>query len=402
MSEYLLNNVTISPDSVDIQQLLEQAHKSGTRPLCCCMRPMPLMYIARVKDKFIIKRMPSSGSDHSPTCNSFMPPEELSGLSQLSGSAIDEDEEEGTTNLRIGFPLSIRGKSKKTPPTIGIATEAKTPERKLTLTSMLQYLWSEADLIKWYPAMENKRWWGIIHRELCLAADNKITKRVDLASRLYVPEPFNIENKNAIKQRRDNFFKNLNEVPGQGTALGVVIAEYKSHERTALGAKFTFKHVPDCSFFVEKDLADKFENVFEEQLQLAEMIEGAHVILISTFRMAPAGYPILQDIGMMLTTTNWIPFEHIRDAELINYLSEERRAFLKCMRFNLSLDTPIASIVTTDTRPPTAMFVAHPNSNSESDAQLIHTAKEGTYPGWVWSSDDAMPDLPSRNEEYTP
>jgi hypothetical protein len=64
------------------------------------------MYVAKVDDKYLIKRMPNSGSGHAPACDSYEPPPELSGLGQVIGSAIQENPDEGTTALKFDFALS--------------------------------------------------------------------------------------------------------------------------------------------------------------------------------------------------------------------------------------------------------------------------------------------------------
>jgi len=46
------------------------------------------MYIAKVGNRYIVKRMPDTGQLHSPDCDSYEPPAELSGLGEVLGSAI--------------------------------------------------------------------------------------------------------------------------------------------------------------------------------------------------------------------------------------------------------------------------------------------------------------------------
>ena len=137
----------------------------------------------------------------------------------------------------------------------------------------------------------------------------------------------------------------------------------------------------------------RFEKVFEEKIRLADMIPGTHIMVIGTFSIAKAGYPVLHEIGMMLTTANWIPFEHMREHELIDALTEDKRSFTKSLRFNLPVATPIASMVLTDTTPPTAMFAATPGEETASDTALANAAEEGIYPAWLWLEGAEMPDL---------
>ena len=105
---YDLNGHHIDLNSDSAEALLIEAHANRTRLKCLCRTPYPEMYLAKVEDKIIVKRMPDTGHEHDPSCPSFDPPEELSGLSQVNGSAIQSDEE--ATHLKLDFPLSMRGK----------------------------------------------------------------------------------------------------------------------------------------------------------------------------------------------------------------------------------------------------------------------------------------------------
>ncbi len=391
----LLWNAPLAVESVEGQDALARAHRASERVECRCREPYPKMYVAAVNGRFIVKRMPDTGAEHAPDCASYLPPGELSGLAQVQGSAITESPEDGTTTIRLGFPLKKTGKARAVPDMTGEpAREAKTMPGKLTITSLLQYLWHEADLGKWYPAMEGKRFWGVVHSALERAAAGKVVKGQDLARILYVPEYFKVDRKEEISKRRNGIFARLRPTGSSAAPLGLLVAEYKTHEPTSYGAKFTFKHAPGCSFFADEDLKRRFDTVFSDRLQLAEFVEGSHPIVIASFSMAKAGYPTLHEIGMMLVNSNWIPFETMRDAELIARLTNEKRAFQKSLRFNLKSDAPIASAVLLDTEDPVALYVANNPDATEAVAALVETANESRYSGWLWIGHDPMPDLP--------
>ncbi len=391
---YRVGNVPFDPATEEGQALLAKVYQERTRITCACRTPEPEMYVSCFAGRFIVKRMPGSGPDHAPGCESFLPPEELSGLSQVQGTAIKEDPLNGTTKLAVDFKLSLGSKRSAPPPPSGKKpTEAKAPPRKLSLTSLLNYLWHEADLVKWTPAMDGKRWWGPVRNALRSAASGKIAKSRALSEILYIPEVWKTERKADLAARRQVLFRSLQT--GSGTApLGILVAEYKSHEATRLGARFLFKHAPDCAFFADADLLKRFESVFADQLMLADVAGNAHVMVIATFSIAKAGYPVLQEIGMMLVTANWVPFEHMREYQLLNALAEEKRGYLKSLRFNLDAETAIASVVLTDLSRPVALFTASPSAQAGELAALHEAAGEGTYPAWLWLEEDGLPALP--------
>ena len=398
---YVLNGASLDPDTQEGQAQLAQAHEAKVRVVCVCCKPHPEMYIAKTFGKYQIKRMPDTGAFHASDCPSYEPPEELSGLGQVQGSAIDEDIETGKTVLKLDFPLSVRGTRPAPVIQSGVApTEAKDTPRKLTLTAMLHYLWHEAELVKWVPAMNGKRWWGIVQHALRMAAFDTHAKGSPILDRLFIPEPFKVETKDAATARRQRFFSQLSQSNTRSTQLGILIAEYKAHEPTRMGGKFLFKHLPGCAFFAGNDFLKHFEKVFEEKLMLADMIEGGHVIAIATFHVEKAGYPMLHELGMMLTDKNWLPIEHLRELELVSQAVQHKRRFTKSLRFNLAADVPIASIVVQDTNPPTAMFVANSTDEAEALAEMlrdIRDAEHTPYNQWVWAGDVEMPTLPTRS-----
>ncbi|MFY2822622.1 DUF1173 family protein [Ruegeria sp. MALMAid1280] len=392
-----LNGSPLVVDSEAGQRALTVAHSAGTRVQCGCRSPSPEMYIAATADKFIVKRMPGTGSDHAIDCPSFLPSEELSGLAQVQASAITEDPDDGTTTLKLGFPLRKNSNSRTAPEQSGAKpTEAKAAPRKLTITSVLHFLWHEADLGKWYPRMEGKRFWRVIHHALRRAAADKIVKGLDLSGILYVPEYFKPENKGEIAARRNRLFADLRPAGRGATPFGLVVAEYKGKETTPHGARFIFKHAPDCAFFADEDLSRKFDKVFGEQLLLLEAMGSGHAILIASFSIAKAGYPVLHEIGMMLVTDNWIPFESLRELEVLKALTEQSRAFQKQMRFNLRLNAPIASAVLLDTTDPIAVFVADNPDDAGALALLTKASAEGRYASWCWFDDGPMRPFPHR------
>ena len=85
---------------------IADAHASHQRPHCMCLVEGVEMYVARLGDGYIVKRMPETGSHHAPDCPSYEPPAESSGLGQGLGSAITEGPTTGETTLKLDFSMS--------------------------------------------------------------------------------------------------------------------------------------------------------------------------------------------------------------------------------------------------------------------------------------------------------
>lgn len=387
----------------EAQAALETAYRARTRPECSCVSPAQPMYIAKIGDRYFVKRMPGTGEAHAPDCQSFEAPEHLSGLAELNGTAIQESADDGTTLLKLDFALTKRGKQAAPPPSSGgMATEAVGNPKKMGLTALLHFLWHEGELTKWVPAMEKKRWWAVVRSALRRAAASKTAKGLSLSDVLFVPEHFTVDRAGALQEARKRKFDQIARMGGSGTALGILIAEYKSHGPAAFGSKFSFKHLPDCYFFADADLTKRFDRVFEDKLVLAEMSEDTHFIVIATFSIARAGYPALQTIGGMLVTGEFLPFETMKEAELLRTLVTQRRRFIKQLRFNLKADATVASVVLSDTEKPVAAFVTPPGAAPDEVSAMVEMIDEAGYPYWVWADEVTMPALPpikTRSEE---
>ena len=424
MSDILIDKDFIDPETTEGQAALAKAYLAKVRPKCICSEARPELYIAQVNDRFILRRMPGTGPDHAISCPTFDPPEGISGLGPLIGSAISYNDI-GEVELKLDFPLTIRGKraAPPAPPASDKQKEATTPPRKLTLTSLLHFLWNEAELTKWSPGMEGKRGWRIIRHLILNAAIGKSSKSFALADRLFLPEPFHREKIREIAARHDAFLTKLRCADGTPQPVGILIAEYKSHERGRVGFRFTFKHLPETPFYADTDLAARFERAFEPWLRLADMAPGIHLMVLATFTMARAGYPSLVEIGMMPTSDTWIPVESLRDLSLLADLTAERRRFLKPMRFNLGLSAILPSVLLTDAGPdPVRLYLDQPEPQVADDGLLpshpttdpLDSTENQTspeagdrWPLWVWPEGTDRPVFPpvqriSNNRAHPP
>lgn len=387
---YFFDNVKLDPDAPGFLNALENSWKNKTRPLCACSKARPPMYVAKFSDHFAIKRMPGTSHTHHPDCGSYSPPAGVSGLGQVLDSAITHSEEDNQTMLRLDFSLSQSGKRPLIPPPSSEgATEAVSAPRKLTLTGLLHYLWHEADLVKWHPAMEGKRWWGPIYNTLSHAVDGMIAKGNPLAERLYIPRPFRKEIMSELEGQRRSAFSRLQGSKSGAKQLGMVLAEYKTHMPTSRGAKFVFKHITGCGFFADQDLVTRFERVFADSIELVDMTEGAHLIMMATYSISRAGYPELSQIAAMPVTRNWIPFENTNDLALLDHITQEKRSFVRPLRFNLPKSEMIASALLIDTNLPIACFIGDRMPEGASDDMA----------SWLWTGDGQLPPMPIDPEE---
>ena len=113
---------------------------------------------------------------------------------------------------------------------------------------------------------------------------------------------------------------------------------------------------------------------------------------------AELGYPIIHEITLMLVSTNWIPFEDMRDLDLITHLTSHKRAFAKSLRFREPVSAPIARAILLDTPEPISLFAKDPDDRPERIAALHKAASEGRYEPWIWETDSSIPELPQHRK----
>jgi hypothetical protein len=202
MAGYLIHGQRLEPDDAGFQDALAVAHASRHRPLCLCRPAGFEMYVARLGSGFVVKRMPDTGGAHAPDCASYEPPPDLSGLGELTGSAIVEDPTAGVTSLKLGFALT-KGSSRSTTPAAGDGSDSVSSDgSRLTMRGLLHYLWDQGELTRWQPAFAGRRSWAVVRKHLLLAAEGKVARARALQDQLYIPEPFAVERRNEINARR--------------------------------------------------------------------------------------------------------------------------------------------------------------------------------------------------------
>jgi hypothetical protein len=366
---------------------LQDIYGSKVRPLCMCRSTGVEMYIAKVANKYAVKRMPNTGADHGADCDSYEPPAELSGLGQLMGTAIDEDTEAGTTTLKLGFSLSKMAGKSAPAPSGAEKDSVKTDGNKLTLRGTLHYLWDQAGFNRWSPAMEGKRPWPVIRKFLLLAAENKLAKGSALVDRLYVPEPFSPERKSEIAQRRMAKLATATAPARETKQLLIVIGQVAEIGKSRYGYKIRLKHVPDCDFMLNEDLHKRLQKRFGTELELWSSNDdaGVRLVAIATVAVGQTGVPSIEEIALMVTTQSWVPFENQSELLLLGMLAEKKRRFTKGLRYNLPSASPLATVVLSDTQPePFAMYVVPFGASDEYRQQLEQLVDNSKLPSWTW------------------
>lgn len=306
------------------------------------------MYVARLGDGYIVKRMPGTGDQHTTACPSYEQPADLSGLGQLLGTAIAEDPATGETALKLGFSMTKIG-NRSTMPTPGSPGDSvRSDGTKLSLRGLLHYLWDQAELTRWKPSFTGKRNWATVRQRLLQAAEHKITHSAALLPRLFIPEPFSSEQREAINARRINHWRPFTAQCGKPQKLMLLIAEVKEIVPARYGFKVVIKHMPDQAFAIDEKLYRRLGRRFADELAFWSTTDTLHLILIATFGISAAGVPAIEELSVMPVTGQWLPVQDEFELHEVDQLVNERRAFIKVLRYNLRAEKSIATAILTD------------------------------------------------------
>lgn len=370
------------------------AHAAHQRPRCMCVVEGVEMYVARLGEGYIVKRMPDTGSHHAPDCPSYEPPAEFSGLGQVLGSAITEDPATGETTLRLDFPLSKMPGRSMIPPTGGEADSVSSTGTKLSLRGLLHYLWDQAELTRWHPGFTGKRTWATVRRHLLQAADHKLTRGAALRARLYVPEPFSIDERDAINARRLAQWQTAASAPGKAQQLMLLICEVKEIVPARYGFKAIAKHMPDQAFAIDEQLYRRLGRRFETELALWGASDDIHMLMIATFGVNSAGVPAIHELCLMPATRHWLPVADGFEKQLLDRLVGDNRSFVKGLRYNLGRDDKTASVALTDCEGSMRLLLI-PSAGIDHDTPGPEAGGPGDAPVWTWRrSGEPMPPLP--------
>jgi len=394
---FLIQGRAYAASDPALQAALATVYATAERPRCLCVRGGIDMYVAKHR-RYVVKRMPDSGHRHHATCASYEPEPGQSGLGELIGESIIEHSPEAV-ELRVDFPLArvpgrAMGRSAAAEP-----GEIKAPRRRMSLRAVMHFLFERAGFNRWYPAMEGKRTQAVLHKYLLEAADGIQTKGVMLSERLYVPEPFHEERKSEIAERRRSKLAVL-QSPEDDVAfkMALVLGEYKGAEASPLGRKVWLKHMPDAPLFIDMKAWERIERVYGSLLEARDAdTKTKQRVVIGALIYAKREHTYQVDTAsFMLTTENWIPIEGVHEADFIQALTEQRRRFLKPLRYDARSAAAFPNVLLLDTgAQPTPLHVVSASLDSQDRAAKEKVLKASGDTAWVWSTDQKMPPLPA-------
>jgi hypothetical protein len=393
---FLIKGRTYTSRHPALQDALARVYDTLERPRCLCQRGGIEMYVAKHR-LYVVKRMPDSGHLHHATCASYEPELGQSGLGELMGEAIIEHSPE-SVDLRVDFPLArVPGRSAVRGVTQEPA-EINAPRHRMSLRAVMHFLFERAGFNRWYPAMESKRTQGVMHKYLLEAADGIQIKGVTLSERLYVPEQFHEEQKWEIAERRRCKLAVLRSPKDDVQfEMALVLGEYKREEASPLGHKVWLKHMPDAPLFIDAKAWKRIERAYGSLLEApdADTRTKPRVVMCAVIYAKREHVYQIDTASFMLTTENWIPIEGVYEIDLIQALTEQRRRFVKPLRYDARTAAAFPNVLLLDTgAKPTPLHVLSGSMDAKDRAAKEKAARANGETIWMWSTDKPIPRLP--------
>ncbi|RTL56516.1 MAG: DUF1173 domain-containing protein [Rhodocyclaceae bacterium] len=393
VQRFVIRGHMLGADDPKLQEVLAQIYDTPERPRCLCVADGVEMYVARHR-RFVIKRMPDSGSAHHPSCPSYEPEARQSGLGELMGDAVLESVP-GQIELRVAFPwtrIAGHGVSHGEPKQ---AAEVVVPRRRMTLRAVLHFLFERAGFNRWSPAMAGKRNQGVLCKYLMEAAEEIMIKGVPLAQRLYVPELFKESAKGEVAGRRREKLAVLRPRDGQ-TPLALVIGEYKGSEATAHGRRIWIRHMPDAPLLIAARSWERIERVFAPLFESwdADIGHPVRLVMVALIRARREYTYEIEAASLMLTSGHWIPIEGVHELPLIDALVSQHRPFVKPLRYDARSVASFPNVLLLDAGPtPVPLHVVSPFMETKERAEKERAIAACKEDAWVWWTDQPMPPL---------
>ena len=277
-------------------------------------------------------------------------------------------------------------------------SEVHAPRKRMSLRALLHFLFERAGFNRWYPAMEGRRNQGVLHKYLSEAARGVTVKGASLDERLYVPEPFRVELKDEIgERRRKKLALLLSSEDAVQYKMAIIVGEYNGSEPTAFGRRIVVKHMPDVPLYIENKAWERVERSYAPTLQARDAdVPKKPRVMMAALVYAKREYVYQVDtVSMMLTTDQWIPLDGLYELPLIEALQREQRSFMKPLKYDARSAAAFPNVLLLDCEgDPVPLHVVSTFADAKEKALKVKALAIGR-PHWIWNTDTEIPSLPA-------
>lgn len=331
--------------------VLSRAHASvEAKVSCSCKGKGPKLLAVKYHtggDTYFLARYPNTGSQHSPDCIFFTLDKDNSGLKCYTQGVV-KDLKDGGYGIRLDVSLAS---SDSEPTSIVPVDNRNTPggvsQNSMSLLGLLQFLWDDSGLNRWYPKMTGKRNPGKVFNLITSSAEKIKVASHPLSTHLLVGAyPSTAQVTKNIKMTEEVLMNKERLICLN--ALSKYNSEKHSNESKRLPLKF-FSGVPVVLMNTENWtlLEKRFPS------EIANWRAGGNVICIAIgdlgkFKGKDTYYLKTLQIALMNVDDNWIPADSSYELTMLNYLHKLERAFIKPLRYDASNNDVFPDFCLTD------------------------------------------------------
>lgn len=335
------------------RSVLQQAHDHG-EVRCLCPghgdKRLSVRHFA-VHDSYFLARYPNSGEEHSRDCRFFALDVNKSGLAGYQAGVIDE-QSDGTYKITLGIGLTIKepvtavDKDDLTPP----AGSARATQRSMRLLGLLHFLWNEAALNVWWPAMRGKRTVATVSYRLNEAATRIVAGQTKLSDVLLTAA----QTKKGKDAQRNRL--RVKDAVANHTRL-IVIAPLAKYKEEPTSLKITAFHgIPFLALTPALWAATtkRFPRAAD-----AWRSGGDVFAIVQCEPGADMKSANVVGLALMQVSSTWIPVDSSYELKIAEMLASDQhdRAFVKPLRFDAKQDEVFPDFILLDTAKDTPMEV---------------------------------------------
>ncbi|WP_095158291.1 DUF1173 family protein [Pseudomonas sp. Irchel 3E13] len=307
-----------STDTLEADCLCNAGKQSGGKK-------SPTVLISRRIDRngFSILRSPNTGEAHSIFCIFNSIPNIYTGL-QAYDSKVVEETEDG--NIKIIL-------KKKLFPHIDNSYATKTSSDKLmclSLRAVLDLIWTESRLNRWFPSPKCERRLGLVCAEISKAASRIYSQETPLSRNLLLHAPIgsNLEAKNSeiVNSALTNESKLL------------VIAPLKPSHLVRIGGKPKLPVVGNFglkAMFLPEHVWNKTLSRFSTEIQIWE--KGFNVIALARITPQQDGdfnFAKVTEVALMAVSEAWTPVSSLDDIDQEASFRSESQSYIKPLKYD--------------------------------------------------------------------
>jgi hypothetical protein len=156
--------------------------------------------------------------------------------------------------------------------------------------------------------------------------------------------------------------------------------------------------MPDAPLFIDAKAWERIERAYGGLFEArdADTKTKLRVVICALIYAKREHTYQIDTASFMLTTDNWIPIEGVHEADLMQALTEQRRRFMKPLRYDARSASSFPNVLLLDTgAKPTPLHVVSASLGPQDRAAKERALNALGDTAWVWNTDRKMPALPA-------